>query len=261
MRISDPPSTGPRPYRESRGALGAGNSMGGEACACRPCRRFGESDRHVAGCPIPANRICPPQTPSTRRRPSWSHGFPIRRRASATCVPSIVSNRPKGAASVFLAKRGGKRAFMAQATQIAGVHHPRTETELQLQCVALLKLAIPPEAGFVFHVPNQGKRSKIGGAIHKGMGMIPGFPDLALIAYQHLDRATTGVVAAMGVIELKRPGAPDPRKLLTEDQIAFRDMCNLRGIPYLCANDARHVMSWAAGFYHDFGHSFRVVAV
>lgn len=63
MRISDPPSTGPRPYRESRGALGAGNSMGGEACACRPCRRFGESDRHVAGCPIPANRICPRQTP------------------------------------------------------------------------------------------------------------------------------------------------------------------------------------------------------
>lgn len=172
-----------------------------------------------------------------------------------------MSNRPKGAASVFLAKRGGKRAFMAQATQIAGVHHPRTETELQLQCVALLKLAIPSTAGFVFHVPNQGKRTMVGHMIHKGMGMMPGFPDLALVAFLPVPHVTTSVVAALGVIELKKPGVADPRKLLTDDQLAFRDMCNLRGIPYLCANDARAVMSWAAGFYHDFGHSFRVVAV
>lgn len=170
-----------------------------------------------------------------------------------------MSIRGKGAASAFLAKRGGRRAFSASAKEIAAVHHPRTETELQMQCVALLKIAIPPEAGFAFHVPNQGKRTMVGHMLHKAMGMLPGFPDLALVAYLPVERMTTGMVAAMGVIELKKPGVADPRKLLTEDQIAFRAMCDLRGIPYLCANDAGQVMSWAAGFYHDFGHKFRMV--
>ena len=172
-----------------------------------------------------------------------------------------MSSRGKGAASAFLAKRGGKTAFRRAALTVAGVHHPRTETELQLQCVNLLRLAIPPEAGFVFHVPNQGKRTMVGHMLHKSMGLLPGFPDLTLIAYLPVERVTTGVVAAMGVIELKKPGVADPRKLLSDDQLEFRAMCDLRGIPYLCANDARAVMSWAAGFYHDFGHTFRVVAV
>ena len=87
--------------------------------------------------------------------------------------------------------------------------------------------------------------------------MRPGYPDLTLFAYRYRKAATTGFDTVAAFVELKRPGLADPRKALTAEQVAFRDLCDRRGMPYLCTNSEAAVISFADGFYRDHGHKLR----
>lgn len=148
------------------------------------------------------------------------------------------------------------RAFYAVTVRGSG-HKPRTETELALTVAGVLRLVIPPNAGFFVHTPNEGKRSVVGHQIAVGMGLIPGFPDLTFFAYRYRQAAITGVDTVAAFCELKKPGVADPRKLLSKEQVEFRDLCNLRGMAWTVENTEAGVLSFADGFYRAHGHKLR----
>lgn len=54
----------------------------------------------------------------------------------------------------------------------------RPEQDLQIQCVTWFRYQYPSE--ILIHIPNGGKRSKVEAARFKEMGVLAGFPDLAL---------------------------------------------------------------------------------
>ncbi|PHP66535.1 hypothetical protein CSC94_12650 [Zhengella mangrovi] len=86
---------------------------------------------------------------------------------------------------------------------------------LQQAVVEFLDLALP--AGFrAFHIPNEGKRSKIAGAIARKEGLRAGVPDLCIVRH--------GGWCAF--IELKH-GQKKP----TEEQVEFLDWCAEHAIP------------------------------
>lgn len=89
------------------------------------------------------------------------------------------------------------------------------------------------------------------------MGLLPGCADLILFAFRYRAAAITGFDTVAAFCELKKPGVADPRKLLSADQIAFRDMCNRRGVPFTCENTEAGVLSFADGFYRAHGHKLR----
>ena len=57
-------------------------------------------------------------------------------------------------------------------------------SEAEEQCMlfqwAQMMLPIYPELKLMYHIPNEGKRSKVTGAIMKAMGLKPGVPDICL---------------------------------------------------------------------------------
>lgn len=55
----------------------------------------------------------------------------------------------------------------------------RPEHQLQCAVVRYLRLALP--GAVIFAIPNAGKRSKVGGAMEKEAGLLPGMPDLCVI--------------------------------------------------------------------------------
>jgi hypothetical protein len=54
----------------------------------------------------------------------------------------------------------------------------RPEQDLQIQCVKWFRYQYPNE--ILIHIPNGGKRSKVEAVRFKEMGVMSGFPDLAL---------------------------------------------------------------------------------
>lgn len=125
------------------------------------------------------------------------------------------------------------------------------ETEFHLQAADLLRRGIPPEAGFFFHVPNQGKRSVQTGALFKGMGMVPGMTDLVLVARPTLDPAD--MTSTVGFLELKAG-----KGKLSTDQETVRDLCQSMFIPWGEARTLAEVETFARAFYAPFGVRFRV---
>lgn len=121
-----------------------------------------------------------------------------------------------------------------------------TETTLQIHGVRALKLAIPARAGFVFHVPNQGKRSAVAGKILKDMGLVPGLPDLVLVAVP-----ADGSPSRIAFLELKEQedGA------LSSSQRAFRETCRTLGIPWGEARSLSEILEFAREFYAAAGWS------
>src|SRR5258706_122665 len=100
----------------------------------------------------------------------------------------------------------------------------RIGPEACLQITVIEHLRLLAKSGVIyFSIPNEGKRSEAQGAYLKRMGMLPGAPDLCIIvpAFDFND---------IHFLELKsRDGK------LSDDQIAFRDMCARRRIPYSVA--------------------------
>lgn len=67
-----------------------------------------------------------------------------------------------------------------------------------------------------FHPPNEGKRSRMVGVISKAMGLLPGTPDLVVMA-KHTSL----------LVEIK---TPDGR--LNDNQKIFREWCLSTGVPW-----------------------------
>lgn len=126
------------------------------------------------------------------------------------------------------------------------------ETSFHLQAAALLRLGVPPGAGFWFHVPNQGKRSLATGQLFKAMGLLPGMTDLVLVA-----KVPNGsqFVGCVGFLELKVGTGK-----LSRDQETFRDLCLGLGIPWGVARTLAEVEAFAREFYAAFGLKFRATA-
>ena len=119
---------------------------------------------------------------------------------------------------------------------------------------------IPRESGFFFHVPNQGKRSRLVGQQFKGMGMLPGLTDLVFVARRYRKAAVTGFDAVAGFMELKNPTfTGDLHKAWSSDQADFRDLCNGLGFAWCVLNDLDHIVEWVRGFYEQ--HGLRVLKV
>lgn len=58
----------------------------------------------------------------------------------------------------------------------------KKELAIQAECVTWFRNEHERHGrGFIFHVPNEGKRSGIGGQILKAIGLRPGFPDLVIL--------------------------------------------------------------------------------
>lgn len=55
----------------------------------------------------------------------------------------------------------------------------RPEQGIQIGCVDFLRAGLP--RAVIWHVPNEGKRHPVEGAMLKRMGMLPGFPDVAFL--------------------------------------------------------------------------------
>ena len=69
---------------------------------------------------------------------------------------------------------------MARAGQQQKKRMRRPEQDFQASLVRTLGIALTRETTF-FHIPNGGARSKIEAAIFKGLGVMPGLPDLVFI--------------------------------------------------------------------------------
>lgn len=121
-----------------------------------------------------------------------------------------------------------------------------SETEFHLCAADLLRRGVPPGGGFFLHVPNQGKRSRVTGALFKGMGMLPGVTDLILVSGQK------GGGGRVAFLELKHG-----KGKLRPDQIAFRDMCRVLGIMWGEARTLEEVEAFAREFYAGAGLQFR----
>lgn len=119
----------------------------------------------------------------------------------------------------------------------------------------MLRLGIKPDAGFFFHVANQGKRSPAVGNLFKGMGMLPGVTDLVLVRSPLLvprprrimpEGLTAPPSSTVGFLELKRP---DGSGALNKGQVEFRDMCKRLGVPWAEASSLEQVAAFAREFY------------
>ena len=112
---------------------------------------------------------------------------------------------------------------------------PRRRPEAQLQKAVVQHLILTASPACLwFAVPNEGKRSARAGIEAKRMGLRPGVADLCII-----------VGGKAHFLELKsEKGVP------SEAQIAFRDDCLDRGIPYRVAfgiNEALAILTeWNA---------------
>lgn len=139
------------------------------------------------------------------------------------------------------------------ATPRPAVRSGISETEFHLSAARLLRLGVPPE-GFFYHVPNQGRRSIAGHQMTTAMGMIPGLTDLVLAAtIPHVSDLALGQtirVTATAYLELKRP---DGTGKLRPAQVAFRDFCQARGIPWGEAKSLEEVAAFARQFYESLG--------
>lgn len=101
------------------------------------------------------------------------------------------------------------------------------ENPVHLFAVQLLKFSGVPGLIY-FHTANEGKRSERTGAFLKRMGFLPGVADLTIIR--------PGGLAYF--LELKAP-----KGRLSEDQRAFRDLCEANGTPYAVAASSAEVES------------------
>lgn len=119
------------------------------------------------------------------------------------------------------------------------------ETAFQLQLMQALRLGLPAEA-FAFHVPNQGKRSRLTGLLFKAMGMKPGMTDLVIVVFQDGR-------AFCAFLELKVGKNP-----LSKDQRDFRDLCSRFGAPWAVAYDLDAALSFVSAFLAGFGLRLRV---
>lgn len=100
----------------------------------------------------------------------------------------------------------------------------RPEARLQKTLVQLLLLSGNPDV--IWHsIPNEGKRSVVGGAELKAMGLRSGVADLIFI----VDRIAH-------YLELKAPGT-NLDKARSENQIAFGNDCRACGVSYAVANN------------------------
>ena len=108
------------------------------------------------------------------------------------------------------------------------------EHGLQKTVVQLLKL--DGVRGLIYyHIPNEGQRAARTGAFLKGLGMLPGAADLAIVL--------PGGRAAF--LELKR----GVKEETSDDQDAFRDLCAANGTPYAVARsyDEARTILWGWG--------------
>jgi hypothetical protein len=122
----------------------------------------------------------------------------------------------------------------------------RDEDALQIGVVSLLL-----RCGYwPVHVPNQGWRSRIAGAVLKLMGLWPGFPDLIVFNRVHLIAA--GGKQIVCTIELKRPPRPLKRggfekpKAPRAEQIDTHARLAERGVPNIVAHSIDQVLSGMA---------------
>lgn len=95
------------------------------------------------------------------------------------------------------------------------VRRQRPEQAIQIACVDFLRAALP--MAFIWHVPNEGKRSEVEGGVLKRMGLQPGFPDVAIL-----------LQARLYIAECKAPG-----KHLTAEQEACVRALHAAGARYL----------------------------
>ena len=80
------------------------------------------------------------------------------------------------------------------------------EAALQRAIVGLIRQVGIRGGGFVFHVPNGGKRSEIEAKIMKGMGVVAGISDLVLV----VPPRTAGIGGAeVYFLECKAPGGSE----------------------------------------------------
>lgn len=99
--------------------------------------------------------------------------------------------------------------------EVPGRPKRRPEDALQRAIIKYLRLALP--RALVFHIPNGGARSKTEAAILKGLGVLPGIPDVAIIP--------AGGIARF--IEVKAP-----KGRVSEAQSTLHAQMASLGIPY-----------------------------
>jgi len=106
------------------------------------------------------------------------------------------------------------------------------EDVIQRHVVTWLRWVGPRLKAIWFHVPNGGGRSAIEAAIFKGLGVTAGAPDLVFL--------WGGGCACM---EVK---AEDGR--LSPGQVAFREACEQRGIPYAVVRNIDEAQTAVTGW-------------
>jgi len=94
---------------------------------------------------------------------------------------------------------------------------PGSEEAIHRAIVAYLRTVAP--GLIVHHSPNGEIRDKRTAAKLKAMGVYPGWPDLTIIT----------PMGRVVFLEIKRAG-----EKLSPSQVAFRDECLSRGIPFAC---------------------------
>jgi len=110
----------------------------------------------------------------------------------------------------------------------------RTEDDIQRRGVKALRLAYPD--AIVIHVPNGGGRTRVEGAILKGLGVLAGFPDLLIM----------WGFGGVGVVEVKRPDGK-----LSESQRAVRSKLRALGHKYAVARSPVEIVEAVAAWIAD----------
>lgn len=111
--------------------------------------------------------------------------------------------------------------------------HPLKESPVHIFAVQLLQFNAAPGVIY-FHVPNEGRRAPRTGAFQKRLGLLPGVADLVIVLPG----------GAVCFLELKR----EVGGVLSENQRAFRDLCEANGTPYEVATTPEEVESVLRGW-------------
>jgi hypothetical protein len=104
----------------------------------------------------------------------------------------------------------------------------RQQPEAELQRAVMDYLAYARPACIPVHIPNGGSRSKTEAAILKGMGVLPGAPDLVFLS-----------ASGSWCIELKAPGGK-----LSAAQVEFQARCSVLFVPYAVCQSLEEVHHW-----------------